>query len=218
MSTTAAVVNANRVREEEKRRKTTAGARTNVSLAPGVAAGSGGKAARPGGLKRINTVGFGKRSRDTTSKVAPATDSSANDGDGDGVHFRVAGTGLGAGAAVGSMVDTANQAMAMKHKTSDKASPRLKKFLDWWVIDPRVTKWLGMWDTTTIVALLFIAVVTPFGACKRRREHAYACACRACVEGFARESDAFSGRARIAARGSPSFAPRLARASHRPVA
>ena len=41
-------------------------------------------------------------------------------------------------------------------------SPRVKFFLEWWVIDPRTSRWLGGWDIMCVVALLFVALVTPF--------------------------------------------------------
>ena len=39
---------------------------------------------------------------------------------------------------------------------------RADRFIEWWVIDPRKTKWIGYWDMATVVALLFVALVTPF--------------------------------------------------------
>ena len=48
---------------------------------------------------------------------------------------------------------------AIKSSTGVTWLDRLKV---WWVIDPRTTRWLAGWDITTMVALLFVAVVTPF--------------------------------------------------------
>ena len=58
-----------------------------------------------------------------------------------------------------------------------KEKTRWQRFLDWWVIDPRNSRYLGYWDLATVLALFFVALVTPFGvlACASRagaRAHA----------------------------------------------
>ena len=47
-----------------------------------------------------------------------------------------------------------------RYTQSNKTSTQ--RWLDWWVIDPRMTKWIAYWDVSTVFALLFVALVTPF--------------------------------------------------------
>ena len=46
-----------------------------------------------------------------------------------------------------------------------------QRFLLWWVIDPRASRHLGYWDVATVLALFFVALVTPFGAPQTTRMH-----------------------------------------------
>ena len=60
-------------------------------------------------------------------------------------------------------VDSAVWEMRVGRKKSiDSNSSWLQRFERWWVIDPRVSGWFGAWDGMCVLALLFVALVTPF--------------------------------------------------------
>ena len=68
--------------------------------------------------------------------------------------------------AVTSTIDTVEYAKRKKGYFADplgKDRTPLQRFLIWWVIDPRHSRILSIWDIVCVVALFFVALVTPFG-------------------------------------------------------
>jgi hypothetical protein len=69
--------------------------------------------------------------------------------------------------AVTSTLDTVEMARRNKRQLlmmgDLRGASRMQRFMVWWVIDPRHTRCLGYWDLVTVLCLFFVAIVTPFG-------------------------------------------------------
>ena len=62
-----------------------------------------------------------------------------------------------------SMKDTAKELRCRQSVLiPQKERTPSQRFALWWVIDPRHAKLIGYWDICTVLALLFVALVTPF--------------------------------------------------------
>ena len=63
--------------------------------------------------------------------------------------------------ALTSVPDTV-QEVSRRKPYNAKTATRAQRWLHWWVIDPRTSKAMGRWDIATVLALVFVALVTPF--------------------------------------------------------
>ena len=158
MSTAAAAVNTERQRREAASRKPKAtkasrrsqhmdgGARSRSSTSPTV----GGPASL---LRRQLT----RRVQPTPAAPPPAV-SVPSESEEDRRDFSTPS------GAVGALPDTVIYAAETQGVRRPNGAPltRMESICRWWVIDPRTNHWLGSWDITTMVALLFVAIVTPF--------------------------------------------------------
>ena len=143
MSTTAAAVNTERRRrEQDAKNRSRAKSKERTETRPA--------AAEPrGGLKRGNTMAVLKKSVSREPRVSP-----------EAAQFQVPS---------GATVSAEDAKIHRTVSQVKQPETRLDKCLAWWVIDPRTSKVLGYWDVCTVLALLFVALVTPFGARTRAR-------------------------------------------------
>ena len=158
MSTSAAAsAGVRKQREAEARRRATSGT-------PAATPSVGQIGRRPTNDEPVpanKTYSFLKKM--ASAEPAPKVHPSSGGGDDDAEmrrspnHFKTP-----TGAAT-SVEDTMYQAKLQQEALGVARKHSLAtRLLTWWVIDPRTSKYLGYWDIVTIVALLFVALVTPF--------------------------------------------------------
>ena len=140
MSTTAAAVNERNRRDKQKKATAASTTKKRAAVAPSITTSS--------------SLNSGHRSIDRMDRSSPTPGEQEDSRH--GVDFKTP-TG-----ALTSIPDTANYEMRKKAvQNRGSTEPRMQRFLAWWVIDPRVSKILGAWDILTMVALFFVALITP---------------------------------------------------------
>lgn len=92
----------------------------------------------------------------STAKVSPDMQAKRN-----WVNARIQSTAQPA-SPTGAMTSLEDTSAYHSTMLKQERSAEMQRFVKWWVIDPRISRWLSAWDIGCIFALVFVALVTPF--------------------------------------------------------